>query len=53
MDNPNFINFNPLTIMQKLYEIKARQDKSDMKVVVRVVTPEEAAKVQGVKMAAV
>ena len=33
--NPNFINCNPLNIMQKLYEIKARQDGSNMKVIVR------------------
>lgn len=37
--NPNFINCNPLTIMQKLYEIKARQDGSDMKIIVREITP--------------
>ena len=39
--NPDFINCNPLTIMQKLYEIKARQDGSDMKIIVREITPEE------------
>ena len=39
---PNFINCNPLTIMQKLYEIKARQDGSDKKVTVREITEEEA-----------
>ncbi len=37
--NPNFINCNPLTIMQKLYEIKARQDGSGLKVIVREITP--------------
>lgn len=39
--NPNFINCNPLNIMQKLYEIKARQDGSNMKVIVREITLEE------------
>ena len=39
--NPNFINCNPLNIMQKLYEIKTRQDGSNMKVIVREITPEE------------
>ena len=37
--NPNFINCNPLNIMQKLYEIKARQDGSGLKVIVREITP--------------
>ncbi len=42
MQKPNFINCNLLNILQKLYEIKARQDGSDMKVIVREITPEEA-----------
>ena len=44
MQEPMFINFKPLNVMQKLYEIKARQDGSDMKVTVREIKPEEAAR---------
>jgi len=42
MQNPNFINCNPLAIMQKLYELKARQDGSNLEVTVREETPETA-----------
>lgn len=42
MQKPNFINCNPRSILQKLYEIKARQDGSNMKIIVREITPEEA-----------
>lgn len=49
MQNPNFINCNPLTIMQKLYEIKARQDGSNMQVIVREITPEEAVEITRLK----
>lgn len=47
MQKPMFINFNPLSVMQKLYEIKARQDGSDLKVIVREITPEEAERAAG------
>ena len=47
MQEPMFINCKPLSIMQKLYEIKARQDGSDMKVTVREIKPEEAARAAG------
>ena len=47
MQEPMFINFKPLNVMQKLYEIKARQDGSKMKVIVREITPEEAARAAG------
>ncbi len=40
MQKPVFINANPLKIMQKLYEIKARQDGSKLKVIVTDVTEE-------------
>lgn len=34
MQNPNFINANPAAIMQKLYQIKAKQDGEDVTVIV-------------------
>ncbi len=40
MQKPVFINVNPLKIMQKLYEIKARQDGSNLSVLVTDVTEE-------------
>ncbi len=43
MHNPNFINFNPITVLERLYEMKARQDgEKNVKIVVREVTEEEA-----------
>ena len=47
MQNPNFINCNPLVVMQRLYEIKARQDGlDDTKVIVREISREEAMALQ-------